>query len=630
MGLKNVRAPQRWAAALAAAMVLTACNETDPLYEIARDTPIFYNPVTQEGTGLPRGDVDIQQYNLIEFNTSVPDAFGRTTTTANGLFGHAVGTSSGNYWAVGLHGSTADPRLPAPTVSGSGGAVYIAGTDAWMPDGEFNVWLPAIGGIGTPGTQYALALVRYGVDVNGTLDTEQRLFGDPITQPDQLVLLPNNPGGAFVEGNNYGEACRDVAAAQLTANPLVLGLTTATAGGIPEMDLSICSGNWYSTGTAITQTGITPIAPNKTAFFNLPQYNYVALFPLDGGGNLILNQPLMRRQLAPDIDAANPTQIRNNAMAPFPTAAMTQAALLAAPGGIGAPSTIRMRVYNLDTHGDREYHGWLYNTHTGLWNPTVGNILIEEEIVTVTDAGDVVITYDTVYEATAATTFPGMPGLGTYRFTYTVRDADLETGTIIGQHTHFVLGVESGAVSTPSAGVPMPVWRQFTDQSGTPEQYADDRFIPGPVRFGTFVPGGASYVYAVTGSGRANYFGDELRITITDLARPPVGYYYHGWLVNENTGEYVSLGELTTPPPEPFTLRDADVNEGVHGVTRTAVVGAALSVSEAMFTGQFWDFTSLRITLESKTEGPATIAPNVIYQSPVPDVILQSRPTPGS
>lgn len=612
------------ALAVAGAALIAACSETDKLYEVEGD-PIFEAPVdVGQAAGLPTGELVLDRYKVIDYDLDVPDAFGRATTSAGGLFGHNVGTSSGNYWGVALHTRAQDPRLPALTATAAtgGGAYFIGGPDAWMPDGQFNFWADGSTTVGVPGTRYVAALARYAVVPRGELDHVEMLLNGVITDPDSLALVDAKPGGSVEIGDNFGGPCRDLEAAQAVSNPLFLGSTIAQADGTVALDLNICAGLWYSTGEAIDQTDKTPIAPNVNAPFSLPQYNYIVWFEMDVLGNVLLDRPLVRRQVAPDL-TLDGSAVTNNAMAPFPVARATTQQLLAGPGFAGAPDSVTVQVYHLDGLEGKVYHAWLYSNLTGEFAPALGNWTVEEEIRTLTDAGDVIIEYDTVNTASGSAVMAGAGGAGVYRHTFHTSDA-LLNGDFIHRYTHVLISIESGpGASQPSAEI--PIWRQFADKRGTDTDYFDDAFLPGPVAFGTFRPGQLPYIFTPRGNGRADFHGGNLRIIAEQLSRPPMGYYYAGWLFNDDTGDAVYLGPLTSSPPGAQSLFDADVNTGLPGVTTDGIVRAALTVTESSLGGKFYDYNAIRITLEPKSSPESVPAPSVIMAGPVPDPVLLQR-----
>ncbi len=610
--------------AVAGAALIAACSEREKLYEVEGD-PIFQSPVdVAQATGLPNGTLTLDRYKVIDYDLSVPDAFGRATTSASGLYGHQTGTASGNYWGIALHTRAQDPRLPALTAveASGGGAAYIGGPDAWMDPGEFNFWFDGTV-VGVPGTRYVAALARYAVVPRGELDHVEILLNGTITLPDSLVLVDPNPGGSVELGDNFSGPCRDLEEAQETANPLFLGSTIAEDDGSVLLDLNICSGLWYASGLAIDQTDKTPIAPNVNKPFRAPQFNYIVWYEMDADGNVLLDRPLVRRQVAPDL-TVDGSGIVNNAMAPFPTARATTEQLLAGPGFAGAPDSLTLQVYHLGDLGSKVYHAWLYNNLTGEVVPAPGNWVVEEEIRRVTDAGDVVIEYETVTTANGTAAVPGAGGGGVFRHTFRTSDA-LLNGDSIHRYTHLLVSIENG----PGAGRPsaeIPLWRQFADKRGTDSNYFDDAFLPGTIAFGTFRLDALPYIYEPRGTAKADFHGGNLRIVAEQLSRPPVGYYYAAWLVNESTGALAYLGPLTSPPPGSKSLFDADVDSGLPGVTADGIVRAAVTVSESSIGGKFYDFNTIRVTLEPKASPGKVPAPTIILAGPVPDPLLQQRP----
>jgi hypothetical protein len=621
----------------AAALALGACNQRKSLYEVERGTPIFYSVIDAgSARGAPTGSLLINAFRLIGFDPTVPDAFGRATGGV-GRYG-VQPTFFAAPFDIGygfdlraVRGRDADPRSPRPTAATISlprnrmallDPLWWEVTGQWTVTGSFSPL--------TAGQPYTLVLARMALVVRGELDAVELMLHGAITQPDSLYYLGGSPTG--VPTRNCGSGTPQPITA--SSNPVNIGAVVAGASG--EALFLYCivqptgdSPWWRRMAGATLPPGAAdslPLGTNGPGGRVRPgQYNYLLLFQglgADAANPIPPGAPVARIQIGPDIDATG--AVIENGFSPFPAGKLTDDQLIAAPGGAGAPSRLTMQLYNLDALSSKVYRPWLLNPTTGEHAPAVISVRTEREVRTVSDAGDVSITYETVGNEERVIGFNGRGGPDTYRYTITVSDADLPATTPIGTFTHLALSIDELAANQPSPAI--AVWRQFTDQRGTPTNYFDDVFMPGPTRFGTLLGNTAPYVFSPVGSGQADFFGSELRIVLTNVARPPVGFHYKGWLVNSRTGARVALGGLTTLPPAPVSLFNADVDRSLHGVTATRIVDSALTVKEQDFGGRFYQYDQIQITLEAKDSPDGTISPTIVLQGPVPDVILAQRP----
>ncbi len=130
------------------------------------------------------------------------------------------------------------------------------------------------------------------------------------------------------------------------------------------------------------------------------------------------------------------------------------------------------------------------------------------------------------------------------------------------------------------------------------------------LHLGTFA---SEYVYAHSGSGTAYFFGDEARLELKKLSRPPVGYFYEVWLSGATD---LSLGPLTTPFPDCESLLNADVQEaGV--VVGTFIHGAALLKTGTELGVDGGDHTSISVTLSPKNRSGLPVS--TAMQAAVPE-----------
>ncbi len=152
----------------------------------------------------------------------------------------------------------------------------------------------------------------------------------------------------------------------------------------------------------------------------------------------------------------------------------------------------------------------------------------------------------------------------------------------VGNFTDVFFTIESGTGAETPSNV-TAIWAQYTDQGGTPLDFGDDESADATSLFGTFnaADAAASRIFSeadvVQSSGMGGVRDGEVSIDVRNLPLPPVGFYYEGWLVGPN-GNAVSMGPITTLPPDTVSLFDADINQSLPGVTSTGIRFANLRV----------------------------------------------------
>lgn len=148
-------------------------------------------------------------------------------------------------------------------------------------------------------------------------------------------------------------------------------------------------------------------------------------------------------------------------------------------------------------------------------------------------------------------------------------------------------------------------------------------------KFGRYDPA-APYVFSALGRGTAGIRGGTLIVDDSALMRPPVGYYYAGWVVKYNDAgaidQAVPMGPQTAPYPNRSTsLMDADIKAIPPWVSATPpeVFAAASRIradtASALVAGgsPFAGWSEVRVTLEAK-QGAGTMAPPVILSAALP------------
>jgi len=132
----------------------------------------------------------------------------------------------------------------------------------------------------------------------------------------------------------------------------------------------------------------------------------------------------------------------------------------------------------------------------------------------------------------------------------------------------------------------------------------------------------------VSGSQNGSFFGDAIRANFTNLIRPPEGFQYAGWLIDDRTGREVRIGTLQTPVPENRSLVNADIETGSF-LTGSAILAAQLRGDTASLGNIRWDdFTRFVLLLEPKGTPSRASSANVI-QALIPNSVAVRHPGSG-
>ena len=493
--------------------------------------------------------------------------------------------------------------------------------------------------IGVDNSWYAVGLVRYATVVNGLIDHLEILANDGNTpEPDGLVVLGGSPAGYPDHQADWwlasGDDCPVVPAG---ANPFILGHfktgpavdpkdTGANFDG--ETDADFCflgSGQWQASHTAPLHPDSVPFAPNSFEPFDLPQYNYLVIWEYDRATNTVLfDRPHMRAQLGVELDL-NGNPIRH-AFAPFPTAPGLElseftdfAEFVADPVVAVTVTAISLIANHLKPLASGSaYQIWLVDDverEAARVSPVY--TLQRPDTVGISDLGEPIIEWVNVADPQTAQSFDGALGL---RHIIELSDSDLlAAGIELSQFTHVVFTVGGSADASPLEA-PAPAWYRYTDQKGTrADLFDNDVFLTGSVEFG-FIPELADkgIGWQPFGGGTVEFLNVEaFAVGLERLARPPLGYFYGVWLVNEEDGSTLELGEITTPPPDFASLLDADITTGAF-VTGGEILAAAKFAVWAELGADFANFTHVRVTLEPKNGAPGVMSETVILEASVP------------
>jgi len=636
-------------------LLLTGCPEDAADIVEYKATILNFDVAPVGDALLLTGDVSVDRLLLVDFDTSVADAFVRATDDLPGF-----DTVNEERWIFGVPAHQAlDTRAPTiqattPITSSSsgffiGGPGY-GGEGAWQ--GHYYFIVSGVLQDLPLSTEYTIALVRYGQQVNAELDQAAILQGQPITQRDSLVVLDPNPlGDPTVDintavTNNTG----DTIFAQVGANPYIIGHANSDASGVSDFGIVISAQTSGGTPVFLAGTDIPPTAAQRDSVpfgrndgvaFDLPRYNYVVMFLGQG----VTGPTVARWQVAQDMDLNG--QPLNNGFYPTPSTAYTDAELIASIGGAGRPDSISVEAFNAEPlAGSNVWQAWLVNRDESPITvaPATANyqrVAIVRELDLIT--GEVISETDSILETVAATsTFTG-------QFTdvvdavdqeikhrLVITDATVGGGSGPGFFTDVLFTQESGAATTPSSNT--GIWFQYTDQNGTPTNYYDDVSTGGPVLFGHYLvddPASSETFTSADWLGSRGLGGvreNEVSVEITNLPLPPIGFYYEGWLVGPD-GNAVSLGPIKGLAPDTVSLYDADIDQTLPSVTATGIRFASVSaiLEEGAIVSQEGDqyiinLSSFYLTLEPKLGGTVKNIANLeVGTLPTETIITRMR-----
>ncbi len=665
MGTRRVRhLAWLWVAGVMV-VLLTGCPEQAADIVEVKSTILDFPVAPTSDALLPGGDVEIESLVLAQFDVTRGDgdAFARATDDLPGFDPDYFDS-----WVFGVPAHrTIDNRAPtiqATTAITSSASGLFVGAPAYLPsEGYYYFIVSGVLQDLPPNTEYTVALVRYGVQVNAELDQAAILLGDPITQRDSLVVLNPNPlGDPTVDINTATTGnTGDTIFAQVGANPYIIGHANSDGSGVSDFGIMIDAKTSGGTPVFLAGTDAPPTAAQRDSVpfgrndgvaFDLPRYNYVVLF--EGQG--VTGPTVARWQVGQDFDLSGAPL--SNGLYPYPTEAMTLEELIAAPGGAGRPDSISIELFNTKPlAAGNVWQAWLVNRDES--PPTVTPALGTYERVAIVRerdpiTGEIISEEDQVLETvTGTSTFTGQLAADVagkdvpqeVKHRLIISDASIGGGSGPGFFTDVVFSQESGAAASSPSNM-TSTWFQYTDKGGTPGDFFDDVSASGPLNFGHFVVDDPAASVEFTAAdwlqtrGLGGTREDEVSIDITNLPLPPVGFYYEGWLtgVTGSTVNTISLGPITSLPPDTVSLFDADINSDLPSVTVTGIRYANVAAvvgPDAIVTATPTDTTvNLRtffLTLEPKmgyvdaSTGAKNIADVLLGSLPIEMIINRLR-----
>ena len=195
----------------------------------------------------------------------------------------------------------------------------------------------------------------------------------------------------------------------------------------------------------------------------------------------------------------------------------------------------------------------------------------------------------------------------------------------IPSYTHVVLRT-SGEGSTPiGIGASRTGFLSFRFHAG-------GTYAVGNSMFGSFASASADrlpFVVAAQVTG-ASFWGDQVRISLRNLTRPPAGFRYAAWMLDERTGVVTRLGGLLAPVPDYKRLDDADLGFG-EWYTSSGITEAQVRSDLKALGIVPQDYTFLALVLEPYGGSAPPTRPGTSYvlSAPVPASVKARAGSPA-
>jgi len=128
----------------------------------------------------------------------------------------------------------------------------------------------------------------------------------------------------------------------------------------------------------------------------------------------------------------------------------------------------------------------------------------------------------------------------------------------------------------------------------------------------------------------ASFWGESVRIDLRNLTRPPAGFRYAVWLVDDRTGTVARLGGLIAPLPNSRSLDDADVGSAPW-YTTTMIPEARVRADMRALGVVPQDFTTLAVVIEpyGGYAPPSRPGTGVVLSAAMPSSVASRSASPG-
>ena len=197
--------------------------------------------------------------------------------------------------------------------------------------------------------------------------------------------------------------------------------------------------------------------------------------------------------------------------------------------------------------------------------------------------------------------------------------------TAIATRTHVLLRSAGEGSVPPTLTAARTGFLSFRYKSGT--AYAVQAAV-----FGSFAKAAADRLRFIVSAYvvNANFWGDQVRLSFRNLIRPPAGFRYAAWMVDERTGTSTRLGGILSPVPENAPLDDADLGTGKWyndvGVLEAQVRGDMKALN---IVPQDYTFITLALEPYGGTAVPTRPGTAYVLSASIPTSVSSRSATPG-
>ena len=266
-------------------------------------------------------------------------------------------------------------------------------------------------------------------------------------------------------------------------------------------------------------------------------------------------------------------------------------------------------------------------------DPVTGGVLIDPV------TGDTIFVTDSTVIATAASPVNSYTGyIDPLVFSVRIIADSAGDGSAVDAANTILVTLETSAGATAPSAAKF-LWRRISAAGGGAVSFGN---FGGTEAVDTDASSARDFIYPVIGVGRAGIRGLEISVDFTRIGRPPVGFFYRGYLLDEDGAatmvDILRTGFSAVAVENRISLVDADIDGLLPGVSSVAIESSqirncgsgstvpscagSLSLSgKAPF--RIWVPGKFVLTLDPKNGGSG-IGLNVVFEGDVPEILADT------
>jgi hypothetical protein len=197
--------------------------------------------------------------------------------------------------------------------------------------------------------------------------------------------------------------------------------------------------------------------------------------------------------------------------------------------------------------------------------------------------------------------------------------------TAIPSYTHVVLRTAGEGAVPATVGAARTGFLSFRYKNGTTYAIAN-------TLFGSFAKAAVDRLPFLVSAFvvNANFWGDQVRLDFRNLIRPPAGFRYAAWMVDERTGTATRLGGILSPVPDNKPLDDADLGTGAWynsvGILEAQVRGDMKALN---IVPQDYTFITLALEPYGGSAPPSRPGTSYVLAAAIPASVVSRSASPG-